>query len=397
MENGANEPPAFPMNIINLGPTDSAKKKQKEHKEHKENKPNKISSETKPKTIKLNSEEKKEEEIKIKDNEESDSDNDIPVEINFEGDVKDEKEEKDIIRVNPTKKENQQDNEKTKRHRRTKDEITERQYRCPDCDKCYLSGPALTTHRKTKHGYELNNDKKIRGRPRKDNPQENPTVVSQNKYNSFFKNDTRKAVSSLDQTINDKTITLEIIKDFMSRAFRHCQPELPELSTKYENSEQYPLYKIIIDNWEKDTPDIEQECYLDESRTKNKSNEPLKKIKAPCVDSLFYLYLKEFSKQANQNYFWFMIKFIFLFRESINMQKKDMVTDEIITPNKTEFTQLFNADEIAELCNNFFLDFMEPHNFFGLNKEESIELVQHFCFWLYTNMYSPAHLTLLKN
>ena len=74
-----------------------------------------------------------------------------------------------------------------------------------------------------------------------------------------------------------------------------------------------------------------------------------------------------------------------------------MVTDEIITPNKTEFTQLFNADEIAELCNNFFLDFMEPHNFFGLNKEESIELVQHFCFWLYTNMYSPAHLTLLKN
>ena len=104
MENGANEPPAFPMNIINLGPTDSAKKKQKEHKEHKENKPNKISSETKPKPIKINSEEKKEEEIKIKDNEESDSDNDIPVEINFEGDVKDEKEEKDIIRVNPTKK-----------------------------------------------------------------------------------------------------------------------------------------------------------------------------------------------------------------------------------------------------------------------------------------------------
>ena len=71
MENGANEPPAFPMNIINLGPTDSAKKKQKEHKEHKESKPNKISSETKPKPIKINSEEKKEEEIKIKDNEEN--------------------------------------------------------------------------------------------------------------------------------------------------------------------------------------------------------------------------------------------------------------------------------------------------------------------------------------
>ena len=396
MENGANEPPAFPMNIINLGPTDSAKKKPKEHKEHKENKTINLGSEKKEKPIKIRSEEKKEEEIKIKDNSQSDSDNDIPIEINFEGDNKEKEEEKGVIRVNPTKKENQQENEKTKRHRRTKEEITERQYRCPDCDKCYLSGPALTTHRKTKHGYELNNDKKIRGRPRKDFAQENPTVTSQNKYNAFFKNETRKAISSLDQTINDKTITLEIIQKFMSAAFRHCQSALTELSTKYENIEQYPLYKIVIENWDKDTPDIEQECYLDESRTKNKS-EQLKKIKAPCVDSLFYLYLKEFSKQTNEDYFWFMVKFIVLFRESINIQKRNMVTDDIITPNKNEFTQLFNADEIAELCNDFFLDFMEPHNFFGLNKEESIELVQHFCFWLYTNMYSPAHLTLLKN
>ena len=44
----------------------------------------------------------------------------------------------------------------TKRHRRRKDEITDRNFQCPDCDKCYLSGPALTTHRKTKHGYDNN-------------------------------------------------------------------------------------------------------------------------------------------------------------------------------------------------------------------------------------------------
>ena len=113
----------------------------------------------------------------------------------------------------------------------------------------------------------------------------------------------------------------------MSQAFRHCESELPELSTKYESVEQYPLYKIITDNWDKENPDIEQECYLDESRTKSKSSEPLKKIKAPCVDSLFYLYLKEFSKQTNQDYFWFMFKFVVLFRESINIQKKDMVTE----------------------------------------------------------------------
>ena len=379
MENGANTTP-YPMNIINLAPLGSAQKKQKEHKE------NKHESKQKNKT---NIEEKKEESIKV--SEEIDSDNDIPVEINVERDDKEEKEEKGIIRVTP-KKENQIENEKAKRHRRTKDEITERQHQCPDCDKCYLSAPALMTHRKTKHGYEFNNDKKIRGRPRKDLASENPTIVSQNKYNSFFKNDTRKA-PSLDQTINDKTITLDIIQQFITDAFRHCQTEH---TTKYENIEQYPIYKLVIDNWNKETPDLEQESYLDESRTKNKSD-PLKKIKSPCVDNLFYLYLREFSKKTNKDYFWFMVKFVVLFRESINVQKKDMVTDDIITANKTEFTQLFNGEEISELCNDFFLDFMEPNKFFGLNKEELIELIQHFCFWLYTNMYSSSHLTLYKN
>ena len=45
-----------------------------------------------------------------------------------------------------------------KRHRRRNCEITEKNYQCPDCDKCYLSGPALTTHRKTKHGYGSNGE-----------------------------------------------------------------------------------------------------------------------------------------------------------------------------------------------------------------------------------------------
>ena len=42
--------------------------------------------------------------------------------------------------------------QKVKRRRRGKSEINDRKYSCPDCDKCYLSGPALTTHRKNKHG-----------------------------------------------------------------------------------------------------------------------------------------------------------------------------------------------------------------------------------------------------
>lgn len=369
MENGAIAP------LINLGPlSDSTKKKQKENKEHKKSRENESNKEAKE---------------DINDNTDSNFENDI-IEVKVIKEDKDEKEERHNIKRSPNKNESYHENKKAKRHRRTKEEITDKQFRCPDCEKCYLSGPALTIHRKTKHGLELNNDKKIRGRPRKDNIPENPTITSKNKYNAFFTDETRKP-SSLDQTVNDKMITLEIIKKFLSDALRHYQSEI---NANYTNIESYPLYKITIENWEKDEPDIEKESYLDDY--KNKNPKPPEKVKSPCIDGLFYLYLREFSKKTNKDYFWFMVKFVVLFRESINIQKKNLVTEDIITENKTQFTQLFSAEEIPELCNDFFLDFMEPHQFFGLNTDELIELIQHFCFWLYTNQYSMSHLTLLK-
>ena len=75
---------------------------------------------------------------------------------------------------NSPTKENITNNGKGKRHRRGKNETTaERTFKCPDCDKCYLSGPALIIHRKTKHGYNSETEKKSRGRPKKEEQQEN--------------------------------------------------------------------------------------------------------------------------------------------------------------------------------------------------------------------------------
>ena len=283
--------------------------------------------------------------------------------------------------------------EHAKRHRRKKDEITDRQFQCPDCDKCYLSGPALTTHRKTKHGYDLNGEKKIRGRPKKDETMVNPTIIAQNKYISFFRSETRKP-PSLDQTLNEKTITLNIIKNNLNDIFRQCQKDL---FYKYDNVEKYPLYKLILENWEKSEPNIEQECYFEDNQKENNNDGFLKKIKNPCIDGLFYLYLREFSKKTNKDYFWFMIKFVVLFRECINLKKKDSIRKEVITEKKKDYSQLYNAEGIPEMCNDFYIEFMEPHDFFGLNQSELIELIQHFCYWLYCHEYTQSHLTLLQN
>ena len=53
-----------------------------------------------------------------------------------------------------------------KRKRRSKNEIEGRSFVC-ECGKSYLSQPALTNHKKTKHESDKNTEKRGRGRPKK--------------------------------------------------------------------------------------------------------------------------------------------------------------------------------------------------------------------------------------
>ena len=55
-----------------------------------------------------------------------------------------------------------------KRKRRGKADTSGRDFVCKECEKAYLSMPALMQHRKTKHNFTDNSaDKRGRGRPRK--------------------------------------------------------------------------------------------------------------------------------------------------------------------------------------------------------------------------------------
>jgi hypothetical protein len=92
-----------------------------------------------------------------------------------------------------------------------------------------------------------------------------------------------------------------------------------------------------------------------------------------------------------------MTKFIVLFRECINIKRKDLIKPENKINNRELYTQIYNAETVPEICNYFFLEFLEPYDGFGLNKDESIHLIQHFCYWLYINHYTQSHLTLLED
>ena len=273
--------------------------------------------------------------------------------------------------------------EKIKRHRRGKNEISDRNYRCPDCDKCYLSGPALTTHRKTKHGYGNNGEKRSRGRPRKDCLNECIVNNPQNKFLYFFNEEHRKS-------FDDKIIDVDIIKNDLRIIFKQLQKEL---FNEIDDVEKYPFYQLIVENWEKEEPNLVTECF----NAINKLDEPLNKIQSYNLDGIFFFYLKEFYKNASIEYFWFMIKFIVLFRECINKLRANLVKKEEQSETNKLYSQIYNSEYVPEICNDFVLDFMEPFDYFGLNKDELIEIIQHFCYWLYSKQYTQLHISLINN
>jgi hypothetical protein len=107
------------------------------------------------------------------------------------------------------------------------------------------------------------------------------------------------------------------------------------------------------------------------------------------ADEVFSKYIMESYPLCNKEYFIFVIKFAVLFRESINIFRK-------ASDSSKEFTQEQGADNVPDLCNEFITEFMEQNEYFGLNNDELIEIIQQFCFWLYDNKFTASRLTLLS-
>ena len=120
--------------------------------------------------------------------------------------------------------------------------------------------------------------------------------------------------------------------------------------------EKYSFYKLIVENWEKQEPNLPQECFI----AINKIEEPLNKIHSYNLDGIFFFYLKEFYKNANVEYFWFMIKFIVLLRECINKLRENSVKKEENRP----YSEIYNSEYVPDIFNDFILEFMEPYDYF---------------------------------
>ena len=278
-------------------------------------------------------------------------------------------------------------NEKSKRHRRGKQEANgERTHKCPDCDKCYLSGPALIIHRKTKHGYSTDGERKQRGRPKVSDQQEVSYRKAKAHYDVFLNNENRKKRSQYE------IIDIDVVKENFRTIFRELKFETFK---DLNNVNDYPLYQLVTNLWTVEDPALAKECFSEATPITKEGNKAKKNCSNPPMEQVFYLYLKDIAQYTNKNYFEFVQKFIVLYREYINNFKKMVIKEEYKNEKDNTFSQLFSAEGIPESCNDFFLEFLQPKAYFGNKSDEFIELAQHFCFWLYSQKYTQSYLTLM--
>ena len=115
-------------------------------------------------------------------------------------------------------------------------------------------------------------------------------------------------------------------------------------------------------------------------------------------DDAFYEYLTFVEKEANQTYFVLILKFIILFRECFN-NSRSKKADSGLAEGEEASTKV-QPETLPELCNEFYTEFMENNEFFGISdekeKNEIIEIIQHFCIWLFRKEYTKSKLSLAQ-
>lgn len=258
--------------------------------------------------------------------------------------------------------------------RRSKSEVEGRNFECKLCNKSYLSYPALYTHYKLKHNTN-NSSGRGRGRPKKE-PNENE--VEKSKYNptnlTFFSKEERTGKTDPKEEINDCIDSAfdEIYsKDFSRRN------ETREIKN-YASVDEHPF----LSKFKKDLHDIH----------KNMINEH------EMTDCVLIDYLNKMSMYCNKQYYIKLIKFVTLFREHVNKFNKSKV--DINKHGNKEYTEVFDAEDVPDSSNEFITDFLHPdgnETDFGFTKDESIDLTQNLCYWMYENNFTCSKLSLINN
>ena len=210
--------------------------------------------------------------------------------------------------------------------------------------------------------------KRGRGRPRKYPPKTSSDFES-TKFPTFFNAANRKAEEN--KNIDDEITKLvqKVFDDIYNGKYKD------KLFSHPENIENEPILNNL----------------------KNKAPISDKAKNERTCDEVFYEYLNTFKNIVNDKYFVLLTKFVILFRECYDCSKnKDKDPSQRI-----KYTDNTNAEGLPDLCNEFYGEFLEQNNFFDIedqnDRNEIIEIIQHFCIWLFKNEYTKSKLSLASS
>ena len=256
--------------------------------------------------------------------------------------------------------------------RRSKSEVEGRTHECKLCNKSYLSYPALYTHYKLKHNTN-NSSGRGRGRPKKEQNENEVEKIKYNPINStFFSKEERTGKVEVSK-IND---CIDIAFSELYNEANKKRNELREM--KYYDSINFHPF---LNKFKLDKHNINQNVICGHI----------------IADVVLIEYLNKMSMFCNEQYYIKLIKFVTLFREHVNIFNSNEDKNKY---GVLEYTTIKDAEDVPDCSNEFITDFLHPEGNetdFGFTKEESIDLTQNLCYWMYENNFTCSKLSLINN
>lgn len=164
----------------------------------------------------------------------------------------------------------------------------------------------------------------------------------------------------------------DAINEAFSEAYKNEEGCKKRNIKYYSNRESHPFIETLRD-------------YFNNPRQLDPEN-------AKC-DEAFAEYLYKVSKLANQPVFTKILKFVLLFRESLNSSYKDKVGPG----EEKDYSEIFNAEDAPDNSNEFVTEFVELDPLmYNFSKEEIIDFTQNMCQWMYDNNFTCSKLSMIN-
>ncbi len=127
-------------------------------------------------------------------------------------------------------------------------------------------------------------------------------------------------------------------------------------------------------------------------------------------DEIFALYLVETAKRVNEAGYGVVLRFVLLYRDSLNSSAAKLNEDKKKLPDmlrlkaedskgattEAEYTQSSNAEQVPDASNDFVTRYLRSQPGVGLSFEDAKGLTVHLNYWLFHNRYTCSTVSLAE-